>query len=638
MLMNRLVSLLLSWSNFKKRSLIIIIDSLIITLSVWIALSVNTEGIFLPNKENLYFFLSFLIIALPIFTYFDLYRSVIRYIGFKEIWSITGAITFSILLVYLINFMIRTEFSSLSVFFSIWTLLLLLIISSRLFASWLLMEKSLSSNVIIYGAGAAGVQLASALRFSRELKPVCFIDEDKSIQGNFVNGIRVFSPSKLASLARKKNVQEILVAIPSAKKYVLNRIISDISDLPVKVRVLPGVTELAQGKISVSDLKILDITDLLGRDATVPHKTLLEKNIKLKSVMVTGAGGSIGSELCRQIIKIGPKRLILFELSEPSLYAIEKELMVMSKEVEIFPILGNVIDKEDLIKVCNTFRVETIYHAAAYKQVPMVEKNTIQSFKNNALGTYNAAKISISCGVETFVLISTDKAVRPTNVMGATKRFSELILQSLAKQQENAPSKMKTKFSIVRFGNVLGSSSSVVPLFREQIKKGGPVTVTDHEIVRYFMSIPEAAELVIQAGSLGEGGEVFVLDMGKPIKILDLAKKMIRLSGYEVLDKNTKEGDIEITFTGLREGEKLYEELIIGDSVSKTEHDRILKAEEESLSIQEIEKFLKDFKIAIEKGDELKVHELLIQSISGFEPYSGLNDLIYLSKKNKNSF
>ena len=349
--------------------------------------------------------------------------------------------------------------------------------------------------------------------------------------------------------------------------------------------------------------------------------------------MVTGAGGSIGSELCRQIVRIGPKKLILFEISEASLYSIEQELVNSAIDAEIYPILGNVTDKLRLREVCKAFSIETIYHAAAYKQVPMVEMNTIQSIENNIFGTLNCALSAIDCEVETFVLVSTDKAVRPTNIMGATKRFSELILQALAKDRNKSNALKEINFTIVRFGNVLGSSSSVVPLFREQIKNGGPVTVTDPEIIRYFMSIPEAAELVIQAGSLGRGSEVFVLDMGEPIKIFDLAKKMIRLSGLEVFNQETQEGDIEVIFTGLRDGEKLYEELLIGDNVSKTEHERIFKAEEESMSWKQVQNLLDEFKEAITIRDESQVHELLIRSVSGFKPYSGLNDLIYLSKK-----
>jgi len=633
MIFNKLITFMVSWSNFQKSIFIILVDIMLLFLSLWITLSFNYKSLYIPPRIDLIPVLISLIIALPIFVYFDLYRSVIRYAGFKEIWGITKAVTVYIVLCFFLNSLTDREFLSVPLFFNYWILLLLLMCSSRLFASWVLLEKSISSNVIIYGAGAAGIQLASALRFSRELKPIAYIDEGKINQGKFLGGIKVFPPSKLPALIKERNVREVLIAIPSAKKFELNRIVSSIGELTIKVRVLPGVEELAQGKISVSDLKTLDIMDLLGRDPTVPRHELLIKNIRNKNVMVTGAGGSIGSELCRQIVRIGPKKLILFEISEASLYSIEQELVNSAIDAEIYPILGNVTDKLRLREVCKAFSIETIYHAAAYKQVPMVEMNTIQSIENNIFGTLNCALSAIDCEVETFVLVSTDKAVRPTNIMGATKRFSELILQALAKDRNKSNALKEINFTIVRFGNVLGSSSSVVPLFREQIKNGGPVTVTDPEIIRYFMSIPEAAELVIQAGSLGRGSEVFVLDMGEPIKIFDLAKKMIRLSGLEVFNQETQEGDIEVIFTGLRDGEKLYEELLIGDNVSKTEHERIFKAEEESMSWKEVLNLLDEFKEAITIRDESQVHELLIRSVSGFKPYSGLNDLIYLSKK-----
>ena len=632
MIFNKLITFMISWSNFQKSIFIILVDILLLFISLWITLSFNYKSLYIPPRIDLIPALISLVIALPIFAYFDLYRSVIRYAGFKEIWGITKAVTLYIFLCFFLNSITDREFLSIALFFNYWILLLLLVCLSRLFASWVLLEKSISSNVIIYGAGAAGIQLASALRFSRELKPIAYIDEGEINQGKFLGGMKVFPPSKLPSLIKERNVREVLIAIPSAKKFELNRIVSSIGELTIKVRVLPGVEELAQGKVSVSDLKTLDIMDLLGRDATVPRHELLIKNIRNKNVMVTGAGGSIGSELCRQIARIGPKKLILFEISEASLYAIEQELANYAIDAEIYPILGNVTDKLRLKEVCKAFSIETIYHAAAYKQVPMVEMNAIQSVENNILGTLNCALSAIDCEVETFVLVSTDKAVRPTNIMGATKRFAELILQALAKDRNKSNTLQEINFTIVRFGNVLGSSSSVVPLFREQIKKGGPVTVTDPEIIRYFMSIPEAAELVIQAGSLGRGSEVFVLDMGEPIKIFDLAKKMIRLSGLEVFNEETKEGDIEVIFTGLRDGEKLYEELLIGDNVSKTEHERIFKAEEESMSWQEVLKLLDEFREAIEIRDEYQVHELLIRSVSGFKPNSGLNDLIYLSK------
>ena len=608
-------------------------DILILLICLWISLSVEVQGLYVPQKPEFFLLLSSLVIVLPIFVYFDLYRSVIRYLGFREILGITKAVSVFISLSYILNSLFDGDFRELFLFYNIWILLLLLVCSSRFFASWFLTEKSMSSNVVIYGAGAAGMQLASALRFSRELRTIGYIDESDSIQGNFLNGIKVFKPSSLPKLIKESDVKEVLIAIPSAKKFEINRIVSSIGDLTVKIRVLPGVEELAQGKISVSDLKTLDITDLLGREATVPQEELLIQNIRSKVVMVTGAGGSIGSELCRQISKIGPKRLILYEISEASLYAINQELNNYDLEIEICPILGNVIDKERLLEVFKSFSVETVYHAAAYKQVPMVEMNTIQSLENNIFGTLNCALTAQETNVKTFVLISTDKAVRPTNVMGASKRFAELIIQSLSKKND-LQKEDQVKFTIVRFGNVLGSSSSVVPLFKEQIEKGGPVTVTDPEIVRYFMSIQEAAELVIQAGALSKGSEVFVLDMGKPIKIIDLAKKMIRLSGLEVYNEETKEGDIEIKFTGLRDGEKLYEELIIGDKVSKTAHNRILQADEESLNWEEIEMLLDEFRSAFSIRDESKAHQLLIKSISGFKPYSGLNDLIFKLKSN----
>tara|TARA_B100001750_G_scaffold240325_1_gene249827 strand:- start:60 stop:1742 length:1683 start_codon:yes stop_codon:yes gene_type:complete len=557
--------------------------------------------------------------------------------GFKEIWSITKAVTVFSTISYFFNYFVQEEFLSLTLFFSFWLICLVSVSFSRLIASSLLLEKYFSSNVVIYGAGAAGRQLSSALSNSRELRTVAFVDEDKSLQGNFLNGIKVLSPSKLPKLIRTKNIFEILIAMPSVKKYEISRIVSRIGELPVKVRVLPGVSELAQGKISVSDLKPLEVSDLLGREPAKAQEDLLKGNIKSKVVMVTGAGGSIGSELSRQILKIKPKLLILFEISEVSLYMIEQELINEFERKRIKTVLGNVTDKDRVKEVCEQFGVNTIYHAAAYKQVPMVEMNTLQSFENNVFGTLNCALSALESGVETFVLVSTDKAVRPTSFMGATKRFAELILQALDEEQSKGSFNTGIKFTMVRFGNVLGSSASVVPLFKEQIEKGGPVTVTDPEVVRYFMSIQEAAELVIQAGSLARGGEVFLLDMGEPIKIFELAEKMIRLSGFESYNPETKEGDIEIIFSGLRDGEKLFEELLIGNDATKTSHKLIFKANEEKLEWKEIERLIEEFKEAVQDRNEKRVHDLLTGSISGYKPHSGLKDLIYLSKGYKDS-
>jgi len=500
---------------------------------------------------------------------------------------------------------------------------------------WIFTDSFSASNVIIYGAGSAGIQLATALRYSREMTPIAFVDEDKSLQGNYLNGLSVFSPSRLERLISKKKVNEVLIAIPSARKAKLQDILSKIEGFPVKVRILPGVAELAQGKVSVSDLKVIDVTDLLGREITKPNEDLLQKNIYGKNVLVSGAGGSIGSELCRQVIKAEPSILVLYEISEYALYKIEKELSKSSPQTEVKPILGNVIDKKRMLEVCTTFDIDTIYHAAAYKHVPMVELNTLQSLQNNIFGTLNCVEVAIESEVETFVLISTDKAVRPTNIMGATKRFAELILQSLAQRQISSQSKTNTRIAIVRFGNVLDSSGSAVPLFREQIEKGGPITVTDPEVIRYFMSIPEAAELVIQAGAMGEGGEIFVLDMGDPVKILDLAKRMVRLSGLEVRDNSNPEGDIEIVFTGLRDGEKLYEELLIGDNVSSTEHKGIMQASEEYLEWEKVEGLLEQLRASIEKRDHELAVNILINNIVGLTLNTGINDLIYLSNTKK---
>ena len=635
--MTKIINFLISRSNFTKRTLIILTDLVLISLSLWLALSLEHKAIYSLDNISFDVGLIYLIIAILVFTLFDLYRSIIRYMGFNEIWSITKAVTVFSTISYFFNYFVQEEFLSLTLFFSFWLICLVSVSFSRLIASSLLLEKYFSSNVVIYGAGAAGRQLSSALSNSRELRTVAFVDEDKSLQGNFLNGIKVLSPSKLPKLIRTKNIFEILIAMPSVKKYEISRIVSRIGELPVKVRVLPGVSELAQGKISVSDLKPLEVSDLLGREPAKAQEDLLKGNIKSKVVMVTGAGGSIGSELSRQILKIKPKLLILFEISEVSLYMIEQELINEFERKRIKTVLGNVTDKDRVKEVCEQFGVNTIYHAAAYKQVPMVEMNTLQSFENNVFGTLNCALSALESGVETFVLVSTDKAVRPTSFMGATKRFAELILQALDEEQSKGSFNTGIKFTMVRFGNVLGSSASVVPLFKEQIEKGGPVTVTDPEVVRYFMSIQEAAELVIQAGSLARGGEVFLLDMGEPIKIFELAEKMIRLSGFESYNPETKEGDIEIIFSGLRDGEKLFEELLIGNDATKTSHKLIFKANEEKLEWKEIERLIEEFKEAVQDRNEKRVHDLLTGSISGYKPHSGLKDLIYLSKGYKDS-
>ena len=634
-MIKNLVSSMLAWNRSQKSFFIILFDSLIVVFASWLAFVLFKEILEKPELYSGFFFLIGPILAIPCFILFDLHKSVIRFISFMEIWGIVKAtIIYSLLWAFFTTFLVNS-FLPISFHFVHALLVLLLVASSRMIGIWIFTDSFSASNVIIYGAGSAGIQLATALRYSREMTPIAFVDEDKSLQGNYLNGLSVFSPSRLERLISKKKVNEVLIAIPSARKAKLQDILSKIEGFPVKVRILPGVAELAQGKVSVSDLKVIDVTDLLGREITKPNEDLLQKNIYGKNVLVSGAGGSIGSELCRQVIKAEPSILVLYEISEYALYKIEKELSKSSLQTEVKPILGNVIDKKRMLEVCTTFDIDTIYHAAAYKHVPMVELNTLQSLQNNIFGTLNCVEVAIESEVETFVLISTDKAVRPTNIMGATKRFAELILQSLAQRQISSQSKTNTRIAIVRFGNVLDSSGSAVPLFREQIEKGGPITVTDPEVIRYFMSIPEAAELVIQAGAMGEGGEIFVLDMGDPVKILDLAKRMVRLSGLEVRDNSNPEGDIEIVFTGLRDGEKLYEELLIGDNVSSTEHKGIMQASEEYLEWEKVEGLLEQLRACIEKRDHELAVNILINNIVGLKLNTGINDLIYLSNTKK---
>ena len=618
----------LNLNRLSKNIITAFVDYIILVSSLWLSLYLVNQSYLYSKELWLSFFMPF--IAILLFFKFDLYRSVIRFISFRAFWEIVKAVSLFIVILSLTIFITPFfDFLSYGVLINYWALTLLFICGVRMSASWILSNQiSPSSRVLIYGAGSAGLQLATALKFSKEMKPVAFLDEDISFQKSFVNGLEVFSPSELTNVIEKKQVQEVLIAIPSAGRSVLKRILKDIEKYPIKVRVLPGVAELALGKVSVSELKEVEIEDLLGREVALPNQTLLEQNIKNKVVMVTGAGGSIGSELCRQIIKHQPSSLILFEVSEYSIYSIEKELRDLNRSIPVIPLLGNVADKTRVIDICQTFKVNTIYHAAAYKHVPLVEMNPIEGIKNNIFGTLHCVEAAIESHVDTFVLISTDKAVRPTNIMGATKRFSELILQALASQNRNSSEK-KTLITMVRFGNVLDSAGSVVPLFREQIKNGGPLTITDPEIIRYFMSIPEAAELVIQAGAMSSGGEVFVLDMGEQIKIIDLAKRMIRLSGMEVRDEDHPKGDIEIEITGLRHGEKLYEELLLGNELIPTQHKRIFQAHEEGIPWVKIKSILDELSLAIQSRDQDLIRNIMMESSTDYSPTKEIHDLLH---------
>ena len=633
-------------SRNKKRIIMTFGDLILIPMAMWLSFSLRLGELYVPEADIPYLFLLAPILSVPIFIRFGLYNAIIRYIGFHALWAVIQAVTLYALVWGLVALLSGAEgLFPRSVVVINWFVALLLIGGSRMMARWWLsgvnpikrirLDERLGArkNVVIYGAGSAGVQLASALSFSSEYKPIAFFDDDPHLKNNRINGFRVYPFYQLGHLIEKFNVSEVLLALPSIERGQRNKIISKLEPYPVHVRILPGIAELAQGKIKIDDIREVEIEDLLGRDSVQPDSKLLELNIRDKTVLVTGAGGSIGSELCRQIINLSPNSIILYEHSEFALYSIENELRKIIKNnadienkerIELMPILGSVCDQNRLEQVCNECGVQTIYHAAAYKHVPMVEKNPAEAIRNNIFGTLKTANAAINSGVETFVLISTDKAVRPTNTMGASKRFAELILQGLANKSNST-----TRFCMVRFGNVLGSSGSVVPLFREQIKAGGPITVTDPKIIRYFMTIPEAAQLVIQAGAMGQGGDVFVLDMGEPVNILSLAKTLIRLSGLEVRDSDHINGDIEIQFTGLRPGEKLYEELLIGDNVASTQHPLVMRAEEEVLPWSEVEKILTGFSKALEKPDQELIRELLLGAVKGYNPQCGIEDLLY---------
>ncbi len=623
-----------------KRAITLAVDFVAIILALWFAFSLRYSTFYQPEAEQLWIFLLAPVVAIPVFIKFGLYRAIVRYLGMRAIWTVVKATTLYTLIFAVIILLSGAELTGVvpRTVYGINILILLVFVGgSRLVARWWFSQLNMgiagqhptihhAAPVLIYGAGESGAQLAVALKMAHQLRPVAFIDDEPSLIGQQINGLNVYPFHKLSYLIEKYDVAELLLAMPSVGRSRRNDIIRLLEPYPLHVRTLPSLSDIAKGKVRVTDVQEVDIADLLGREQVLPIDKLLQANIRGKVVMVTGAGGSIGSELCRQIINLAPSTLVLFELSEYSLYAIEQELNALAdRGVTIVALLGSVQDQQRVTAVCDKFSVNTIYHAAAYKHVPLVEHNTSEGIQNNVFGTLSCAKAAIAAKVDTFVLISTDKAVRPTNTMGATKRLAELILQALAESKEL---KGQTRFTMVRFGNVLGSSGSVVPLFRQQIANGGPITVTDPRIIRYFMTIPEAAELVIQAGAMGQGGDVFVLDMGEPVHIVDMAKRMIHLSGYVEKDDDHPEGDIEIVYTGLRPGEKLYEELLIGDKVSGTEHQKIMRAEENIVSWPELSAILSDLDAANRQGHCQQVRSILMDKIEGFEPQCDVEDLL----------
>ncbi|GGI54444.1 nucleoside-diphosphate sugar epimerase [Oxalicibacterium solurbis] len=586
-----------------------------------------------PQLFQMYFWiiLAAPLISIPIFIRLGLYRAVIRFIDQKIVYVVVLGVTLSVVCMAALATFTHTVHLSRGVFGIYWVSAILYVVASRFIARGYLLKVDHGGGnavrVAIYGAGHAGMQLASALRAGHEYLPVAMVDDRRELHGATIAGVRVWPAKELPRLVKEKQIREILLAMPSLRKIQQRAILESLEPLKVKIKVTPPIASLVNGELRVQDIRDIEIEDLLGRDAVAPDPQLLSTCIENKVVMVTGAGGSIGSELCRQIVLLSPSRLILLDMSEYALYQIEQELQGILKSknlpIEVLPFLGSVLDGAKCEQILRTFAVDTIYHAAAYKHVPLVEHNPIQGVRNNALGTKVLAQAAVDAGVSCFVLISTDKAVRPTNVMGATKRLAELILQAFARTQQT------TRFCMVRFGNVLGSSGSVVPLFRKQIMAGGPVTVTHPEITRYFMTIPEAAQLVLQAGSMGEGGDVFVLDMGEPVKILDLARRMVHLSGLEVRGESDAPDAIEIEHVGLRPGEKLYEELLIGANVEGTQHALIMRAQETELPWDALKTILVRLEDACERFDYQEIRALLQHAVEEYAPQCEIEDLLW---------
>lgn len=613
---SEIISFFLNLNRASKTVFLMFADYLILVLSFWSSLSIRSNSFFILSDETSMLVLISPLISVPIFYLFGLYNSMTRYTSYQSIRVIIFGVSiyttlWFMLLLYIGIFEKPYDFLIIN-----WILTIFLIGGLRIVTRWLLTaEESSSSKVVIYGAGSAGIQLKSAIEYNPSIKVSGFLDDDPNIQGLDIENIRVYKPSSLPKLIDKKGISQVLIALPTITRSEKVALLQSLKKYPLEIRSLPDLGDIVEGKVLVSDLKKIKIGDLLGRAPRKPDIKLLSKDISNKAILVIGAGGSIGSQLAREIITNQPSKLVLMDISEFSLYKVENELIRNNAEIDIVPIIGNVIDQKFLSKIIKNFNIKTVYHTAAYKHVPMVEKNIVSAIKVNVFGTLSAINASIESSVDSFVFISTDKAVRPTNIMGATKRFAELTLQAISHLEAN---KGNLRISIVRFGNVLGSSGSVVPLFEQQIKEGGPVTVTDPNIIRYFMTIKEASQLVIQSGAMGKKGDIFVLDMGEQIKISQLAEDMIRLSGMTVKNQENPDGDIEIIFTGLRPGEKLYEELFIGNKVSRTDHDQIMRTDENFVSWADLKKDLADLTRAIESYDFDLIMSIMGKRIDGF--------------------
>lgn len=624
-------------SRGKKRFIMIAADLVALPLALWSAYALRFAD-WWPEYYIEPFWWLFLIVppaGVFVFARLGLYRAVVRFMGPQALWAVVkGSLLMAALMWAAAYFYQWQQFPrSVPVNFALVTLVYVggtrLLVRS--YYHWLIKHYTEKEPVAIYGAGGAGAQLALALSSGREFYIAAFMDDDPALWGSTIKGIKVYNPASFKDLVERLGIRRALLAMPTATKAQRKHALDQLADLPVRVQTVPSMPEIISGVASVDQLREVELEDLLGRDPVPPRQSLIDASIRNKVVMITGAGGSIGSEMCRQVMRGRPKSVILFEMSEFGLYGIEQELealrIEMGEAFPIVPLLGNVCDRNRVEAVISHYGVQTLYHAAAYKHVPIVENNVLEGVRNNVHGTQVIAESAAKMGVERCVLISTDKAVRPTNVMGATKRMAELVLQDLATRYA-LKDNHRTIFSMVRFGNVLGSSGSVVPLFRRQIEQGGPITVTHPDITRYFMTIPEAALLVIQAGSMAEGGDVFVLDMGDAVKIVDLAKRMIQLTGLEVKDAANPEGDIEVVFSGLRPGEKLYEELLIGDNVAGTLHPKILRAHEEILPHQELRALLNELREAERNLDSYRACAVLKRGVSGFAHSGDVCDLL----------
>jgi FlaA1/EpsC-like NDP-sugar epimerase len=661
--MEKVRAFLVGLPRRKKRLLQVFTDIVVVWAALWLAFVVRLgiEDMINPFRGHFWLFMAAPVISIPLFIRFGMYRAVMRYFGNDALIAIIKAVSLSALILGVVVYWYSNHQNVVprSIIFNYWWLSLIMVGGLRLAMRQYFMGDWFNTTqhvpftnhddglprVAIYGAGAAGNQLVAALRMGRLMRPVAFIDDDLSISDRVIAGLHVYKPKHIQRMIDITGAQEILLAIPSSNRGRRREILGFLEEFPLHVRSVPGFMDLASGRVKVDDIQEVDIADLLGRDTVPAQAELLEHCIKRQSVLVTGAGGSIGSELCRQILSFRPTTLLLFDHSEFNLYTIlselEQRVMRESLSVKLVPILGSVRNQSKLQDVLKAWRIDTVYHAAAYKHVPMVEHNIAEGVLNNVFGTLSTAQAALQSGVANFVLISTDKAVRPTNVMGSTKRLAELTLQALSRElapalfgdSSNVSRVNKTRFTMVRFGNVLGSSGSVIPLFHKQIKSGGPLTVTHPKITRYFMTIPEAAQLVIQAGSMGLGGDVFVLDMGDPVRIVELAEKMVHLSGLSVRSERNPHGDIAIEFTGLRPGEKLYEELLIGDNVVATQHPMIMSANEDYLAWDVLKDKLTELLTAVEQDDYARVRQLLRDTVSGYSPDGEIVDWIYQQRR-----